>query len=205
MNKIIQSGWKIDMSIKSDQSNQTKKKIMDVARYLAIEKGLNNMTIRDICYAANISIGAFYHHYASKQELVNESFMIYDELLEKNRTKYNLENPLESLKAILLDQTTFVVSFDKQLVIEYYKSILLSMNKQAVSWERSYYRHVLDCTKKAVSDGLIKDGYTPEYVASFFIKFVRGNIINWCLNESNEAFLQETESEIDLLLKLFGQ
>jgi AcrR family transcriptional regulator len=205
MNKIIQSGWKIDMSMKSDQSNQTKKKIMDVARYLAIEKGLNSMTIRDICHAANISIGAFYHHYASKQELVNESFMIYDELLENNRTQYNLENPLESLKAILLDQTAFVVSFDKQLVIEYYKSILLSMNKQAVSWERSYYRHVLDCTKKAVSDGLIKDGYTPEYLASFFIKFVRGNIINWCLNESNEDFLQETESEIDLLLKLFGQ
>lgn len=193
------------MSMKSDQSNQTKKKIMDVARYLAIEKGLNSMTIRDICHAANISIGAFYHHYASKQELVNESFMIYDELLENNRTQYNLENPLESLKAILLDQTAFVVSFDKQLVIEYYKSILLSMNKQAVSWERSYYRHVLDCTKKAVSDGLIKDGYTPEYLASFFIKFVRGNIINWCLNESNEDFLQETESEIDLLLKLFGQ
>ncbi|MDP3386214.1 MAG: TetR/AcrR family transcriptional regulator [Eubacteriales bacterium] len=192
------------MSMKSEQSNQTKKRIMDVARYLAIEKGLNNMTIRDICHAANISIGAFYHHYASKQELVNESFMIYDELLEKNRTKYNLENPLESLKAVLLDQTAFVVSFDKQLVIEYYKSILLSMNKQAVSWERSYYRHVLDCTKKAVNDGLIKDSFAPEYVASFFIKFVRGNIINWCLNEPNVAFLQETESEIDLLLKLFG-
>lgn len=192
------------MSLKSDQSNHTKKKIMNAARYLAIEKGLNHMTIRDVCQAANISIGAFYHHYQSKQELVNESFMIYDELLEVNHTKYNLENPLESLKAILLDQTVFVVSFDKQLVIEYYKSILLSMNKQAVSWERSYYRHVLDCIKKAVSDGLIKDGYTPEYVASFFIKFVRGNIINWCLTESNESFLQETESEIDLLLKLFS-
>lgn len=191
------------MSMKSEQSNQTKKKIMEVARYLAIDKGLDNMTIRDICHAANISIGAFYHHYSSKQELVNESFMIYDELLENNRTKYNLENPLESLKAILLDQTAFVVSFDKQLVIEYYKSILLSMNKQAVSWERFYYRHVLDCTKKAVSDGLIKDGFTPEYVASFFIKFVRGNIINWCLTESDEIFFQETESEIDLLLRIF--
>ncbi len=191
------------MSLKSEQSNQTKKKIMDVARYIAIEKGLNQMTIRDVCQAANISIGAFYHHYASKQELVNESFMIYDELLEINHTKYDLENPLDSLKAILLDQTSFVVSFDKQLVIEYYKSILLSMNKQAVSWERAYYRHVLNCTKKAVNDGLIKDGYTSEYLSKFFIKFIRGNIINWCLNESDTSFLQETESEIDLLLKMF--
>ncbi len=191
------------MSLKSYQSDQTRKKIMHAARYLAIEKGLDQMTIRDVCQAADISIGAFYHHYQSKQELVNESFMIYDELIEVNSTKYNLENPLASLKAILLDQTAFVVSFDKQLVIEYYKSILLSMNKQAVSWERSYYKHVFDCTKKAIKDGLIKNDYTPEYVASFFIKFVRGNIVNWCLTDSNESFLQETEWEIDLLLKLF--
>ena len=191
------------MTLKQEQSIQTKKKILKAARNLAIEKGLDKMTIRDICKEVDLSIGAFYHHFNSKEDLVNESFMIYDEFLEIHLDKYDKSDPLDSLKSILLHQTEFVTNFDKQLVIEYYKSILLSRTKSAVSWERAYYKCVYDYAKKAVIQGSIKKQYTAEYLAEFFIKYVRGNIINWCLNDSKDDIMEETEREINLLFNTF--
>lgn len=183
--------------------HSTKEKILEVARTLALEKGLDNLTIRDICKDAEISVGAFYHHFASKEEMVEESFLIYDYNLYSKLDQYNSTKPLVSLKKVLIDQVIFVSSFPHQLIVEYYRTILSSSSKNAIDKKRTYYKAVHNFVELAIEKGEFSSQYTNEYLTNYFIKHIRGNLIHWCMSPDNMDVVKETSYEIDQLFNLF--
>lgn len=186
------------------ENHSTKDKILEVARNIAIEKGFENLTIRDICKEAKISIGAFYHHFSSKEELIDESFLIYDHDLGSRINQYDETNPLFSLKSLLLDQVEFVSSFPYKLVVEYYRAILASSSKGAINEERTYYRCVDHFVDLALRSGLFSLNYSKDYLTNYFIKHIRGNLIHWCMNPSSMDIVNQTSYELDMLFKMFG-
>ncbi len=185
------------------ERHSTKDKILEVARKLAIEKGLDNLTIREICKEAGISVGAFYHHFVSKEEMVEDSFLIYDNKLYSKLDQYDKSKPLASLKKLLMDQVIFVSSFPYQLVVEYYRAILSSSSKKAIDEERTYYRAVDYFVGLAIEKGEFSSEYTKDYLTNYFIKHVRGNLIHWCMNPNNINVVEQTSFEIDQLFYLF--
>ena len=54
------------MSIKGDNSRA---RILSIARKLFAQKGYSKVTMQDICTAANISRGGLYRHYSSTEEI----------------------------------------------------------------------------------------------------------------------------------------
>ncbi|MEG2053901.1 MAG: TetR/AcrR family transcriptional regulator, partial [Oscillospiraceae bacterium] len=66
------------------RANKTKQKIIDAAVILITEKGFTATTIRDICTTADVSIGAFYHHFENKQALVASGFLMFDKTLNES-------------------------------------------------------------------------------------------------------------------------
>jgi len=62
-----------------------KKTIVDVIVKLMDEEGMKNVTIKDICENANISIGAFYHYFNSKDSVVDEMYKLMDEYFLYNK------------------------------------------------------------------------------------------------------------------------
>ena len=63
-----------------EQAAQTKNNIIRVALNLIQKKGYHNMSIRQLCQEAGISTGAFYHHFSSKEEMINKGFALYEAL-----------------------------------------------------------------------------------------------------------------------------
>lgn len=59
---------------------ETKTKIMKAALDLFTTRGYFNTSVHDIRKAADVSIGAVYHHFQSKEEI---AFAIYDDLLAR--------------------------------------------------------------------------------------------------------------------------
>jgi len=62
----------------------TRRKILQTAKRLFVEKGYFNTSMRDIAREAKVSTGAVYHHFESKEEIAGE---IYRETLEIIRGK----------------------------------------------------------------------------------------------------------------------
>lgn len=58
------------MTNRKRQALESRRKIISASFKLASQKGLENLTIQDICAAADVSVGAFYHHFKSKESLV---------------------------------------------------------------------------------------------------------------------------------------
>lgn len=185
--------------------HSTKEKILEVARKLAVKKGLDNLTIRDICKEVRISVGTFYHHFDSKEEMIEDSFLIYDYKLYSKLDQYDSAKPLVSLKKLLMDQIIFVSSFPHQLIVEYYRTILSSSSKKAINEERTYYKAVDYFVGLALKNREFSSEYTKDYLTNYFIKHIRGNLIHWCMNPDNIDIINQTSYEIDKLFYLFKE
>jgi AcrR family transcriptional regulator len=187
------------MQTNNDRTLKTTANILVAATRLTREKGWKNTTIRDICAAAGVSVGAFYHHFASKQELMNHSFLMFDATLNEELGKGE-GSPVDLMKSVLLTQTAFIVREAGPLITEYYQNILADKNKSAADPNREYYRSVLHHARTAKEQGLLKDGMEPEYVTELLIKFVRGCMIDWCLHDYKYDVVAQTDRELDMLL-----
>lgn len=187
------------MQTNSDRTLKTTTSILKAATRLTIEKGWKSTSVHDICKEAGVSVGAFYHHFSSKQELMNHSFLLFDATLDEQLPEGS-GSPVRMMKRVLLTQTSFIVHEAGTLITEYYQNILGDKNKSAADPRRAYYRRVLHYACEAKEAGLLKSGMEPEYVTELLIKFVRGCIIDWCLHDFTYDVAARTDGELDLLL-----
>ena len=82
-----------------------KDKILEATKLLISEKGISQLSVREISKAAGVSTGSIYHHYKNKEELLyevidnslNESNKILKEYNKNKSINYNiLDNVIES-------------------------------------------------------------------------------------------------------------
>ena len=83
------------------QAEETRKAILETAARLSRQGGFDKMTIRDICSAAGVTTGAFYHHFSSKEDLLTQGFASLDSFLLEKLAPYQEESPLKRLKALI--------------------------------------------------------------------------------------------------------
>ncbi len=68
---------------KSEQSQQTREKLLDAAERHFARSGFDGTSVTAICETAEISKGAFYHHFNSKQALFFELMQRWLDTLEE--------------------------------------------------------------------------------------------------------------------------
>lgn len=186
-----------------ERSEKTQQAILEAAIIIARERGWKKTGIQEICKQAGVSVGAFYHHFQSKQEVMNKSFLLFDETLDdlfgkKKGASDDCAKPRLSVKIILLRQTRFIVTEAGPLIREYYLNILTDTQHSAVDPKRKYYRAVLSCIRQ--SESKLSQQLTPEAATDLLIKFVRGSIIDWCLHDFGYDLVELLDQELDLLL-----
>jgi len=186
-----------------ERSEKTQQAILEAAIIIARERGWKKTGIQEICKQAGVSVGAFYHHFQSKQEVMNKSFLLFDETLDdlfgkKKGASDDCAKPRLSVKIILLRQTRFIVTEAGPLIREYYLNILTDTQHSAVDPKRKYYRAVLSCIRQ--SESKLKHGLKSQQATDLLIKFVRGSIIDWCLHDFSYDLVERLDQELDLLL-----
>jgi len=85
-----------------------REELLELAAAMFAERGLRATTVRDIADAAGILSGSLYHHFSSKEEMVDEVLRSFlDWLFERYQHIIDTEpNPLARLKGL------FMASFD---------------------------------------------------------------------------------------------
>lgn len=183
------------------KSDLTRKRILDAALASGREVGFEATSIRGICKRAGISIGAFYHYFKSKDDLLNEAFFHFDTTLtDEALAGYDALPPLAAVKAVLMEQTRFTAEQGYKLMTEYYRALLQTANRAAVSPDRTYYRAVRKYVQKAQRDKDLTETQTAADMTDLLVRFVRGNLIDWCLHDGGYDVAAQTDKELDLLL-----
>lgn len=145
-------------------------KILEVSKRLFLEKGYDSTKIQDIADELGMTKGAIYHHFESKEEIMNklgETMFIHNNPFEIVKKRNDL-NGLEKMKlAIKLNQS------NEQMVELTNQALPLLENPQILAkmFESNYQNllpYWLELIQEGQEDGSIKTDQ-PKELAELFI------------------------------------
>ncbi len=186
------------------QAIATKLKITETSIALFKEKGFDNVKIQDICLAADISVGAFYHHFKSKSQIITTAFIQIDSLIRENLESKIFASHLDKLRALSIEGSSLVEELGWSFVSEAYKN-LISNDKKYTFVDYQYVGYEFKrCIEMALKNGEIKDNVDPDLLVKTLLRLSRGAIFDWCLHKGDYPLKDQILYDINLILKVYS-
>lgn len=156
-----------------------KKAIVDVIVKLMDEEGLKNVTIKDICDEAHISVGAFYHYFTSKDSIPLEMYELMDEFfLFYKEDIFNHSTAVEDIVDFVRHFGIFVEQWG------YYANLLIirySVDKMSVNnnLPRKIYGILKEIIMTGIDEKQLSLRIDPDELASTIFVIIRGYLFEW--------------------------
>ena len=154
--------------------NTRRDELLQLAATMFAERGMRATTVRDIADSAGILSGSLYHHFSSKEEMVDEVLRGFlDWLFERYQQIVETEpNPLERLKGL------FMASFEAIATRHAAVVIYQDEAKHLSSQERFAYVHERNKEQRKmwvdVLNQGIEEGYLrPDVDVDLVYRFIR--------------------------------
>ncbi|MDC7240050.1 MAG: TetR/AcrR family transcriptional regulator [Spirochaetales bacterium] len=186
------------------QSIETRLKITRVSIALFKEQGMSNVTVRDICREASISIGNFYHHFKSREEIINTVHQQLDLLWESTLPGLDLTRSVrENILSLFDEAGRVMLELGWEMTAHSYVHLLTSDKKYAVQRDRPIYTHL----KEVIDAGVKKDEFYPEadleHLIELLITCGRGILFDWCLMEGSYDLGRKLRKDLAVIVDGF--
>jgi AcrR family transcriptional regulator len=139
-----------------------REELLDLAAAMFAERGLRATTVRDIADAAGILSGSLYHHFASKEEMVDEVLRSFlDWLFARYQHIIDTEpNPLERFKGL------FMASFDA--IEDHHAEVVIYQDeaKRLSAHQRFSYVDELNRRQRTMWVDVLNEGIAAGYFQS---------------------------------------
>lgn len=175
---------------RKEQAQRTETAILNTALTLMRENGFEAVTVRDICKAAGITTGAFYHHFQSKEELFDKGFAPLDQYMAKAMENESDEDPAQRLKLILYHYAVFMETCG-ELAAQYYQRRLSNPSVSSMDATRYIRSIMVDCFTRAKVCNFQVFHDDPEWTADFCYCHFRGIVIDWLLQKREYSLLDK--------------
>lgn len=166
------------------QAENTKKRILDSVVEILQTKTYDDMSILEICGKADISVGAFYHHFENKASLIVElyrdvdSYFVHD-VYEKVKDM----EPLESVCEFLREQCQYGIDTGWETSGNVYKAQMDNGSEFFMSSERGIAVYLKKLLDRCVEEGVLKEGSDTASLRDDLLIITRGIIYNWCVSD----------------------
>ena len=184
--------------------NETKNKIITAAEELFKQKDYEDISIREICQLAGISIGAFYRYIGSKEKL----FKIFHVKLGTEAVKMVLERtdnktPVEKIIIVINIYLEFILHYGYKFV-KYFLSLSLE-NEIFATPPGALDTFLRVYITEAFEEGYFNSKYDSEYVYRALYSSLRGASFDWCMNQGKNDLLTEYTATLNILLDEFSK
>ncbi|MGV0641777.1 TetR family transcriptional regulator KstR2 [Mycolicibacterium sp. XJ879] len=158
----------------SSQPVSRRDELLELAASMFAERGLRATTVRDIADSAGILSGSLYHHFASKEEMVDEVLRGFlDWLFTRYQEIVDTEpNPLERLKGLFMASFEAIEHRHSQVVIYQDEAKRLSGQDRFSYVEernRQQRKMWLDLLHQGVEEGYFR----PDIDVDLVYRFIR--------------------------------
>lgn len=172
-----------------------RQELIDIAIELFLEKGYENVSVRDILKEVNGAPGMFYYYFKSKQEIYNEAIKqfrdkaLYDRLKIINDKSKSIVNRFKMLlKIVERDIKKFYISLNNKENSPYEKVILLEMlDNMSIG--------VGNLIKEAIDEGIVPSNEIinkeSSYKASVYLLHGCYGLVRNYSGNTNEKDLDE--------------
>lgn len=183
------------------QALATKLKISEISISLMKSKGFEAVSIQDICKAGNVSVGAFYHHFKSKKEIINTAYKKIDLQLKKEFEFKNYNSNVEKIVFLLEEGASQVEKFGVEFVREVYKNLISADDQYTFSDERFTNREIKSLLIDAVKSGELKTDLDADIFRDTIMRITRGVIFDWCMRHGEYTLKERVHFDLNLLFK----
>lgn len=158
----------------TQQSVSRRDELLELAAAMFAERGLRATTVRDIADSAGILSGSLYHHFKSKEQMVEEVLRDFlDWLFGRYREIVETEaNPLERLKGLFMASFEAIEHRHAQVVIYQDEAKRLSTLSQfdfVEARNREQRQMWVDVLTAGVEDGCFR----PDLDVDLVYRFIR--------------------------------
>ena len=190
-----------ELSREQQKSRETKARIFNAAKQILQEQGYEALSIKNICEAAGVSNGSFYHHFKTKDDLL--SYYI-EEQPSINPDYLDLPGNAEEAKTAIVRVYLNYVHYCRELGVAFMSNYYTPKNQSLnplTRTERPYpIVTVHDYLKRAMDAGVITLPLPLEDVTSDIRIIVIGNVFDWCLKNGEADFERNMERSLKVYL-----
>ncbi|MBK7454978.1 MAG: TetR/AcrR family transcriptional regulator [Anaerolineales bacterium] len=184
------------------RSEETRSKIISSAIKLFSTRGYNTASVDDICKDAEISKGAFYHHFESKQAL-------FLALLDGWLT--TIDQGIEASRESSVPETFFLITQAFPYIFKtaneglpMFLEFWLQASREEKIWQasiapyRRYHKYFTSLIKRGVDEGSFVD-VDPELTARMIVSMAMGLLLQSLLDPKGAKW-EKTAREITTMM-----
>jgi AcrR family transcriptional regulator len=185
-----------------EQAEDTKLLIFNAALRLLDEMGFEKITVRDIVKAAEVSIGTFYYHYASKLDVFYETYYLADRYFEEKVAP--LLTQASACERILRFFEHYA-EYCSDLTSLALTSILFNSENKRFDRDKSagILRILPELMSYGQENGELADFDTPYEMSRFFMISVRGLVYDWCTHDGAYDLKAAVGRHVERLLRCY--
>ena len=148
--------------------------MLELAAQMFAERGLRATTVRDIADGAGILSGSLYHHFASKEEMVDDLMRGFlDWLFARYREIVDSEpNPLERLKGLFMASFEAIEDRHSQVVIYQDEAKRLS-SQPRFSYIDDLNKQQRQMWVEVLNQGIEEGCFRPDLDVDLVYRFIR--------------------------------
>jgi AcrR family transcriptional regulator len=148
--------------------------LLDLAATMFAQRGLRATTVRDIADSAGILSGSLYHHFSSKEEMVDELLREFlDWLFSRYQEIVAAEpNPLERLKGLFMTSFEAIENRHAQVVIYQDEAKRLS-GQPRFSYVEERNREQRKMWVEVLNQGIEEGYFRPDIDVDLVYRFIR--------------------------------
>ncbi|MGP4056487.1 TetR family transcriptional regulator KstR2 [Mycobacterium sp. 4D054] len=156
------------------QANTRRDELLALAATMFAERGLRATTVRDIADSAGILSGSLYHHFSSKEEMVDEVlrgfldwlFARYQQIIETE------SNPLERLKGLFMASFEAIATRHAEVVIYQDEAKRLSSHER-FSYVEERNKEQRKMWVDVLTQGIAEGYFRPDVDVDLVYRFIR--------------------------------
>lgn len=172
------------------QAIETRNRIYAAAVRMMERNGFENITIEQISKAADVSVGAFYHHFGSKNDILDEIFRRADD--------YFREVVLDKLSGStaaekIVSYFDHYARFNAQMGVDHLSALYKTQSRFFINSERLMVTALRDVVTQGVRSGELNAELSPEEMTDFLFATARGVAYTWCLHDGRFSLRERME------------
>jgi AcrR family transcriptional regulator len=187
---------------KTKKGMAAKKRIFKAALKLINSGGYDETTVKDICKAAKVATGTFYHYFESKQDIIIEYVKNESQDLEHFYKKLELTSGYDRFLAVLEYQLSYYDLKGKAFVKKLYE-IDIMRNFEIIGFENySLHRILAECVAEGQAAGEIRQEYDVMFITKLAVHSMLGHSYEW-ICYSAESLMDSSYEDLVRLMEMF--
>jgi len=143
-------------------------------------QGFHNVTIGEISKKAGVSVGAFYHYFKSKNDILAEIYHRANEFFEAQADRLLAE---PDISAAIISYFNLYAKQNVSTGIDFTKQLYSTGNKLFLNTDRPMLKILYEIIRRGQESGKLFSDQSADLIADDLIVAARGMVFDWCLHD----------------------